>query len=303
MDFHLRKRNKRPARYAIWGSILFCSARWPWWAWNCSTPTARRRERAAASQRPQPAAGGTPGRRHQRSRPDPAKQRPTAASANAAAHRKSSESEQQKLFQQLQLQLQLAPYLSQIEIIDSACQAIFTSRQANQVRQPHNEFCRWLHRNENPENNYTAAQHNPEQHGIALASKLRDDEGNVIGMATGIIASNFFQDEVSRVTVGEHGEILVLDQRQLMVARWPKPPKGLEQQLRPLQPSKLFSRDGAQAQFSAPSNVDGATRLYSQSQTGRYPFQVAVGIARKDFTRTVQEKPCWRCWVGCSSPA
>ncbi|RBH39984.1 hypothetical protein C3F00_042000, partial [Pseudomonas sp. MWU13-2860] len=137
---------------------------------------------------------------------------------------------------------------------------------------------------------YTAAQHNPEHHGIALASKLRDDEVNVIGLATGIIASHFFQDEVSRVPVGEHGEILVLDQRQLLVARWPKPPKGLEQQLRPLQPSKLFSRDGAQAQFSAPSNVDGATRLYSQSQTGRYPFQVAVGIARKDFTRTVQEK-------------
>ncbi|MCS3804140.1 diguanylate cyclase (GGDEF)-like protein [Chromobacterium alkanivorans] len=291
MDFNLRKRNKRPARYAIWGSILFLLGTLALVAlellntYHQEEENALRQANGLSQLLAERLAAGISeaGLILQSSSQLPQVQ--------ALLHTgKSSEDGQQKLFQQLQQQLQLAPYLSRIEIIDSACQAIFTSRQAAIVRQPHNEFCRWLHRNEDPENNYTAAQHNPEQHGIVLASKLRDDGGNVIGMAAGVIANNFFQDEVSRITVGEHGEILVLDQRQLMVARWPKPPKGLERQFRPLQPAKLLSRDGNQAQFSAPSNIDGVTRLYSQSQTGRYPFQVAVGIARKDFTRSVQEK-------------
>jgi diguanylate cyclase (GGDEF)-like protein len=197
---------------------------------------------------------------------------------------------QQDLQQKLQQQLRLASYLSQIEIVDTACQTIFSSKPNNPTHARHNEFCRWLHRSEPQESKYTAVMHSPTAGGIVLASKLYDADGNLIGMATGLINHNFFQDEVSRLTVGEHGEILVLDQRQLTVARWPKV-EGLDpQSYRPLQPHIMLSRDASQMLFSAPSSFDGSMRLYSVRQTGNYPFQVAVGISREDFTRYVWDK-------------
>ncbi|OHX14398.1 hypothetical protein BI347_13460 [Chromobacterium sphagni] len=199
---------------------------------------------------------------------------------------------QQNLQQKLQQQLQLAPYLSQIEIVDTACQTTFSSS-SNRSGAPHarhNEFCRWLHRIDPQENNYTAVMHSPTEGGIILANKLHDADGNLIGMATGLINHNFFQDEVSRLTVGEHGEILVLDQRQLTVARWPQVAGHDPQSYRPLQAHIILSHDANQTLFSAPSSFDGSMRLYSVRQTGNYPFQVAVGISRQDFTRYVWDK-------------
>ena len=197
---------------------------------------------------------------------------------------------QQKLEQKLQQQLQLAPYLSQIEIVDTACQTIFSSNRSSLPRSRHNEFCRWLHRIDPQESNYTVVMHSPTEGGIVLANKLHDGDGNLIGMATGLINHNFFQDEVSRLTVGEHGEILVLDQRQLTVARWPQVAGHDPQSYRPLQAHMILSHDANQTLFSAPSSFDGSMRLYSMRQTGSYPFQVAVGISRQDFTRYVWDK-------------
>ncbi|WP_158300877.1 diguanylate cyclase [Chromobacterium sp. ATCC 53434] len=197
---------------------------------------------------------------------------------------------QQSLEQKLQQQLQLAPYLSQIEIVDTACQTIFSSDHKSAPRARHNEFCRWLHRVEPQEGSYTTVTHSPTEGGIVLANKLYDHDGSLIGMATGLINHNFFQDEVSRLTVGEHGEILVLDQRQLTVARWPQVAGRDPQSYRPLQPHVMLSRDASQMLFSAASSFDGTIRLYSVRQTGNYPFQVAVGISRQDFTRYVWDK-------------
>ncbi|QEL54614.1 diguanylate cyclase [Chromobacterium paludis] len=197
---------------------------------------------------------------------------------------------QQSLKQKLQQQLQLAPYLSQIEIVDTACQTIFSTGRGANAHAHHNEFCRWLHRVDPQESKYTAVMHSPTAGGILLANKLHDADGNLIGMATGLINHDFFQDEVSRLTVGEHGEILVLDQRQLPVARWPKVKDADAQSYRPLQAHVMLSRDANQMLFSAPSSFDGSMRLYSVRQTGSYPFQVAVGISRQDFTRYVWDK-------------
>ncbi len=197
---------------------------------------------------------------------------------------------QQDLQQKLQQQLRLASYLSQIEIVDTACQTIFSSKPDSAAHARHSEFCRWLHRGEPQESKYTAVVHSPTAGGIVLANKLYDANGNLVGMATGLINHNFFQDEVSRLTVGEHGEILVLDQSQLTIARWPKVQGKDPQSYRPLQPHVMMSRDASQMLFSAPSSFDGSMRLYSVRQTGNYPFQVAVGISREDFTRYVWDK-------------
>ncbi|UTH74514.1 diguanylate cyclase [Chromobacterium sp. IIBBL 290-4] len=200
---------------------------------------------------------------------------------------------QQNLGQKLAKQLQLAPYLSQIEIVDTACQTVFSSNRANPLHAHHNEFCRWLHRMDEQDSNYTAVMHSPAEGGIVLANKLHDEQGNLIGMSTGLINHDFFQDEVSRLTVGEHGEILVLDQRQLIVARWPKISSSNQldpQSYRPLQPHIVDNHDANQMLFSAPSSFDGSMRLYSIRRTGNYPFEVAVGISRQDFTRYVRDK-------------
>ncbi|WP_145964298.1 diguanylate cyclase [Chromobacterium phragmitis] len=196
----------------------------------------------------------------------------------------------QSLTLKLQQQLQLAPYLSRIEIVDTACQTVFSSKPDSASHPHHNEFCRWLHRVDPKENNYTTVIHSPIEGGIVLANKLYDSEGNLVGMATGLIKHNFIQDEVSRLTVGEHGEILVLDQRQLTVTRWPQTSGGDPQSYRPLQPREILAHDAGQMLFNAPSSFDGAERLYSMRQTGSYPFQVAVGLSRRDFTRFVWDK-------------
>ncbi|AVG16570.1 hypothetical protein CFN79_12360 [Chromobacterium vaccinii] len=196
----------------------------------------------------------------------------------------------QNLTQKLLQLLQLAPYLSRVEIVDTACQTVFSSKRDSASPPHHNEFCRWLHRIDPKESNYTTVIHSPTDGGIVLANKLYDGEGNLIGMATGLIKHNFIQDEVSRLTVGEHGEILVLDQRQLTVTRWPQTSGNDPQSYRPLQPREILSHDPGQMLFDAPSSFDGRERLYSMRQTGNYPFQVAVGLSRRDFTRYVWDK-------------
>ncbi|OWY37324.1 hypothetical protein CEK28_17475 [Xenophilus sp. AP218F] len=207
-----------------------------------------------------------------------------------------SPEKQQSLYQALQQRQQLAPYLQRIEIVDTACQTIFSSRRVALLRLRHSEFCRWLHRGELQDENYTTAQYSALAGGIMLADKLHNSKGELVGMATGLINSNFFQDEVSRLTVGERGEIMVLDLNGQVVSRWPSRPRG--QSFQALQPRQVFNRESNQLLFSAPSSVDGMERLYSMRATGNYPFQVAVGIAHDDIALNVKDKamlalPCW----------
>lgn len=198
----------------------------------------------------------------------------------------------EKLNQALRAKLRSMDYLSRIDILDTGCQVMYSTQENTHFYQNRTDYCRWLHRNgTETDNSFVTVRHEQNGARIITAAKLVNEKGTTIGLAVGEVSPKFFRHEVGRVSVGEHGEVLVTDLRHELISRWPELPKdsGLALPVDP-QPEQIFSRDDTQLLFSAQSPVDQKERIYSLRSTANYPLQIAVGIARQDFTVSMRQK-------------
>ncbi|MBV8680536.1 MAG: diguanylate cyclase [Aquitalea sp.] len=201
-----------------------------------------------------------------------------------------SQEQQQRLDLQMRSKLRQMPYLKQIDILDSTCYVLYSSEKSGPASQLKTDYCRWYHRNGAPDSNFTSTRKEQAQNGIVLVQKLLNQDDEVVGMVVGVLDKRFFQAEVSKLPVGHYGEILVLDQRQMLLASWPEYGDNNGQPLNEMQSSEVLDRHDNYLQFRASSILDQEVRLYSSRLMEGFPFRVIVGIAERDFTRAYNDK-------------
>lgn len=198
--------------------------------------------------------------------------------------------QQQRIDLLLRSKLRQMPYLTQIDILDSACYVLYSSQNHSPTSQLKTDYCRWYHRNGSQDSSFTSTRPEQGQGGIVLVQKLLNQDDEAVGMVVGVLDKRFFQAEVSKLPVGQFGEILVLDQRQLLQASWPVHSGHADQPLNELQSTEVLERHDNYLQFRADSSLDQQARLYSSRLMEGFPFRVVVGIAERDFTRAYHDK-------------
>jgi two-component system cell cycle response regulator len=198
--------------------------------------------------------------------------------------------QQQRIDLLLQGKLRQMPQLKQIDILDSACYVLYSTQHNTPGSQLKTDYCRWYHRNGNQDGSFTSTRQDHGQDGIVLVQKLLNQDDEAVGMVVGILDRHFFQTEVAKLPAGRFGEILVLDQRQVLQASWPAQNSHSEQPLNELQSTDVLERHDNYLQFRASSILDQEVRLYSSRLMEGFPFRVVVGIAERDFTRAYHDK-------------
>jgi diguanylate cyclase (GGDEF)-like protein len=198
--------------------------------------------------------------------------------------------QQQRIDLLMHGKLRQMPYLKQIDILDSSCYVLYSSQNHSPSSQLKADYCRWYHRNGSQDSSFTSTRQEQAQGGIVLVQKLLNQDDETIGMVVGVLDKRFFQAEVAKLPVGRFGEILVLDQRQILQASWPAQTSDPDQPLNELQSTEVLERHDNYLQFRANSILDQEPRLYSSRMMSGFPFRVVVGIAERDFTRAYHDK-------------
>ncbi|WP_199053457.1 diguanylate cyclase domain-containing protein [Aquitalea sp. ASV15] len=201
-----------------------------------------------------------------------------------------SQEQEQRIDLQMHGKLRQMPYLKQIDILDSSCYLLYSSQKHSPSSQLKTDYCRWYHRNGAQDSSFTSTRREQGQDGIVLVQKLLNQDDEAIGMVVGVLDRHFFQAEVAKLPVGRFGEILVLDQRQMLQASWPAQAGRMDQPLNELQSTEVLDRHDNYLQFRARSILDQEMRLYSSRLMEGFPFRVVVGIAERDFTRAYNDK-------------
>lgn len=201
-----------------------------------------------------------------------------------------SPEQEQRIDVQMRSKLRQMPNLKQIDILDSSCYVLYSSQKHSPSSQLKTDYCRWYHRNGGQDSSFTSTRQEQGQDGIVLVQKLLNQDDEAIGMVVGVLDKHFFQAEVAKLPVGRFGEILVLDQRQVLQASWPAQKGKTEQALNELQSTDVLDRHDNYLQFRARSILDQEVRLYSSRLMEGFPFRVVVGIAERDFTRAYNDK-------------
>ncbi len=201
-----------------------------------------------------------------------------------------SQEQQQKLRQLADAKLRQQAYLTRIDVLDSACATLFSSQRGGTPSQLKTDYCRWYHRTGVQDTGFMSTRPDAGGKNIVLALKLLSPTGEPLGMVIGTMDRQFFQSEVSKLPVGNHGEILVMDLRQVLMANWPAYPRAQEQPLGELVATEVFSRHEETLLFSANSLLDAERRIYSTRLVEGFPLRVLVGIGERDFSRPFNDK-------------
>ncbi len=128
---------------------------------------------------------------------------------------------------------------------------------------------------------------------ITLSRRIDDDQGNFAGLIQAAIRASHFQDFFASLDLGNGQSIALINEKEVLIARYPPAPEKIGQQVSHTQILKLIRERGTNTNFTAKSALDGIERLYVVRRVGDYPFYVVVGHAPENFLSNWQQQVFW----------
>ncbi|MYM84471.1 response regulator [Duganella sp. FT50W] len=120
---------------------------------------------------------------------------------------------------------------------------------------------------------------------LPLAYPLTLPDGGLGGVAYALINSAQITAAFSRLNIGEHGAVLLVDEKKRVLHRFPVVegmPFGSTITASPATQA-VFDSQRRSASYKVISALDGRERMLSLEKVGAYPVYVVVGLASEDF--------------------
>ena len=121
---------------------------------------------------------------------------------------------------------------------------------------------------------------------MTMARRLNHPDGSFAGVVLGTIALERFAETFSRVNVGKHGIIVLLDNDRSVICRYTETHgtnSGIGKQYTSAEIQELFRRGVFAATYRTRSTIDGVYRTHSYRKVSSYPIYVVVGLASDDY--------------------
>lgn len=189
-----------------------------------------------------------------------------------------------RLSRYLAARLQGLPFIEHLEILNLDCRPIAASSHSADMP-PRTDVCRWLHRAATGQAPFTAVSQGPQGPELVQAIRVHTASGETIGLALSHIRRVALQNDLDRNLPGAHGETLLLDQSQTILAAWPRRAIELRRLEGVMRPAQVFERHDNTLLFVGPSLIDGRERFYSVQPVGNYPLVLITGIDANDLAR------------------
>ena len=124
---------------------------------------------------------------------------------------------------------------------------------------------------------------------VAISRRLTRPDGSFGGAVVGTLRLAYFQDLLEKLEVGQAGSITVMRADGKIIARHPSRESDLSLDLSRSETALRFLK-APTGQFTAPSSVDGVTRLFTYRGVGDLPLLVNVARSTDEVYRAWRTK-------------
>ncbi len=121
---------------------------------------------------------------------------------------------------------------------------------------------------------------------IIIARRYNHPNGSFAGEAHGVVSLDNFSKMFSKINVGKHGIIVLLDNDRSIICRYTEThgtDSSIGKRYTSAEIQELFRRGETSATYRTRSGIDGVYRTHSYRKISFYPMYMVVGLAQDEY--------------------